>query len=177
MLYHPRGAMRPLTNLHSGASPQWRCFIKYILHVHRPLGWYCSHCAAQYVTRTSERKHNKTSQMRGCPRLYMYNFDFSCIEGSSISSDPEHWNERGLCSRLIAYYYGYQVRYFPYEDMTKCVKMPPFQTLVTSETFLEHVIDRYGKGGTEDTMCRIWIRLQYFGNIFLSILSWTFLHT
>ena len=37
---------------------------------HRPLGWYCSYCAAQLVTGTSKWKENKTSRMRGRARLY-----------------------------------------------------------------------------------------------------------
>ena len=32
---------------------------------HGPLGWYCSYCAAQSVSRTSKRKQYKTSQMSG----------------------------------------------------------------------------------------------------------------
>ena len=32
---------------------------------HRPLGGHCSYCAAQLVTRTSERKEEKTSRLRG----------------------------------------------------------------------------------------------------------------
>ena len=35
----------------------------------RPLGWYCSYCAAPLVTGTSERKHCKTSRLSGRPRL------------------------------------------------------------------------------------------------------------
>ena len=39
----------------------------------RPLGWCCSYCAAQLVTGTSVRKHNKTSRLSGRPRVYRGN--------------------------------------------------------------------------------------------------------
>ena len=39
--------------------------------IYRPLGRYCSHCTAQFVTGTSVREHNKTLRVSGRPRVYL----------------------------------------------------------------------------------------------------------
>ena len=38
---------------------------------HRPLGWYCNHCADKLVSGTSKSKHNNITRLRGCPRVYI----------------------------------------------------------------------------------------------------------
>ena len=56
--WHARWASCSLLVMDSytGAYTQMLYFVEHFWHVSRPLGWYCSYCAAQLVTGTSKRK-------------------------------------------------------------------------------------------------------------------------
>ena len=79
--WHARWASCSLLVMDSytGAYTQMLYFVKHFWHVSRPLGWYCSYCAAQLVTGTSKRKRENEKTWRLSWRLSVHGWVYSVL--------------------------------------------------------------------------------------------------
>ena len=60
---------------------------------HRPLGWYCTYCAAPLITGTSKGKPNKTSRLSGHPPIWSSDYQLGCtVAAVSAQQLEEHVN-------------------------------------------------------------------------------------
>ena len=64
---------------------------------HRPLGWYCSYCAAQLVT----GKENKASRLSGRTRVYLFTYLVDMMKGGGLGGVGDEGTAAARVARVV----------------------------------------------------------------------------